>query len=65
MNEKKRQKQNLPGKVGSSAKSKPASLPTPLDCGGAGNAVKGQDERQKLAPLTAFPARRTGLSFFA
>ena len=50
------QKQNPAGKVGSSAKSKSASLPTPLDCGGAGNAVKGQDERQQRAPLTAFPA---------
>ena len=50
-------------KVGSSAKSKGASLPTPLDGGGAGNAVKGQDERQKRAPLTAFPARCTRLFF--
>ena len=46
----------FPAKVGSSAKSKGASLPTALDGGGAGNAVKGQAERQKRAPLTAFPA---------
>jgi hypothetical protein len=46
----------FPAKVGSSAKSKGASLPTPLDGGRAGNAVKGQDERQHRAPLTAFPA---------
>ena len=51
-------------KVGSSAKSKGASLPTPLDYGGAGNAVKGQDERQHQAPLTAFPAQCTRMSFF-
>src|SRR6266436_5644817 len=38
-------------------KSKSASLPTRPDSGGAGNAVKGQDERQKRAPLTASPAR--------
>src|SRR5215467_7126700 len=37
-------------------KSKSASLPTPLDGGGAGNAVKGQDERRCAAPWTAFPA---------
>ena len=36
-------------------KSQSAALPTQLDSGGAGNAVKGQDERQKQAPLTAFP----------
>jgi hypothetical protein len=54
----------FPAKVGSSAKSKTASLPTPLDGGGAGNAVKGQDERQHRAPLTAFPARCSRLSFF-
>jgi hypothetical protein len=51
-------------KVGSSAKSKSASLPTPLDGEGAGNAVKGQDERQKQTPLTAFPARCPRTPFF-
>jgi hypothetical protein len=55
----------FPAKVGSSAKSKGASLPTQLDCQGAGNAVKGQDERQPQAPLTAFPARRACLRFFS
>ena len=50
------QNQTHSAKVGSSAKSKGASLPTPLDCGDAENAVKGQDERQQRAPLTAFPA---------
>src|SRR6476646_8544629 len=50
-------------KVGSAAKNKGASLPTPLDGGGAGNAVKGQDERQQRAPLTAFPARCPRLHF--
>src|SRR5262249_44359587 len=53
----------FPGKVGSSAKSKDASFPTPLEGGGAGNAVKGQDERQKPAPLTAFPAPCPRTSF--
>ena len=57
MSEVQKQKQHpIPAKVGSSAKSKSASLPTQLDSGGAGNAVKGQDERQNQAPLTAFPA---------
>jgi hypothetical protein len=51
-------------KVGSSAKSKSASLPTRLDSGGAGNTVKGQDERQKRAPLTAFPAPYPRTPFF-
>jgi len=51
-------------KVGSSAKSKGASLPTPLDGGGAGNAVKGQDERQHRAPLTAFLAPYSPTPFF-
>src|SRR5438067_5609759 len=50
------QKQTHSAKVGSSAKSKGASLPTPLDYGGAGNAVQGQDERHRQAPWTAFPA---------
>jgi hypothetical protein len=54
----------FPGKVGSSAKSKGASLPTPLNGGGAGNAVKGQDERQHQAPLTAFPAPCPRTPFF-
>src|SRR5690242_18091351 len=61
---KQRQKQNRSTKVGSSAKSKGASLPTPLDGGGAGNAVKGRDERQHRAPLTAFPAHCPRTSFF-
>jgi hypothetical protein len=51
-------------RVGSSAKSKGASLPTPLDGGSAGNAVKGQDERQHQAPLTAFPAPCPRTPFF-
>ena len=51
-------------KVGSSAKSKGASLPTPLDGGSAGNAVKGHDERQHQAPLTAFPAPCPRTPFF-
>src|SRR5215471_10390044 len=50
-------KQNpLQGRLEAQLKSKSASLPTPLDYGGAGNAVKGRDERQLRAPLTAFPA---------
>jgi hypothetical protein len=54
----------FPAKVGSSAKSKAASLPTRLDGGGAGNVVKGQDERQHRAPLTAFPAPYPRTLFF-
>jgi len=54
----------LSAKVGSSAKSKGASLPTPRDGGAAGNAVKGQDERQHRAPLTAFPAPCPRTPFF-
>ena len=54
----------LSAKVGSSAKSKGASLPTPRDGGSARNAVKGQDERQHLAPLTAFPAPCPRTPFF-
>src|SRR5215813_11505640 len=50
-------KQNpFQGRLEAQLKSKSASLPTPLDYGGAGNAVKGRDERQLRAPLTAFPA---------
>src|SRR5215467_13947176 len=50
-------KQNpFQGRLEAQLKSKSASLPTSLDYGGAGNAVKGRDERQLRAPLTAFPA---------
>jgi hypothetical protein len=52
-------------KVGSSAKSKGASLPTRLNDKGVENAVKGRDERQQRAPLTAFPTRRPRLHFFS
>src|SRR5215831_20870029 len=52
-------------KVGSSAKSKGASLPTQLNDEGVGNAVKGRDERQQRAPLTAFPTRCPRLLFFS
>ena len=52
-------------KVGSSAKSKGASLPTRLNDEGVENAVKGRDERQQRAPLTAFPTRRPRLRFFS
>jgi len=52
---------NLAAKVGSSAVVRYAS--NPMRSWGAGNAVKGQDERQKRAPLTAFPARCSRLSF--
>ena len=58
------QKQNPAGKVGSSAKSKGASLPNRVRLWGAGNAVKGQDERPRRAPLTAFPAPRPRTLFF-
>src|SRR5437868_13887684 len=58
MSEVPKQKQHpIPLRLKAPLKSKSASLPTRLDSGGAGNAVKGQDERQKQAPLTAFPAR--------
>src|SRR6185312_14021761 len=52
-------------KVGSSDKSKGASLPTRLNDEGVENAVKGRDERQQRAPLTAFPTRRPRLHFFS
>jgi len=57
-----KQKQNLAAKVGSSAVERFASTLARL--WGAGNAVKGQDERQHRAPLTAFPARCPRLPFF-
>lgn len=47
----------FPLRLEAQLKSKSASLPTPLDYGGVGNAVKGRDERQLRAPLTAFPTR--------
>jgi hypothetical protein len=55
------QKQNLPLRLEAQLWS--ASLPTRHDCG-RWKRVKGQDERQKRAPLTAFPARCPYLSFF-
>src|SRR5260221_3980566 len=58
-----RQKQNLPLRLEAPLKSKGAALPTPFDYGGDENAVKGRDERQRTAPLTAFSSRRRRLPF--
>src|SRR5882724_869700 len=58
-----RKKQNLPLRLEAPLKSKGATLPTPFDYGGDENAVKGRDERQRTAPLTAFSSRRRRVSF--
>jgi len=55
----------FPPRLEASAKSKGASLPTRLNDEGVGNAVKGRDERQQRAPLTAFPTQRPRLRFFS
>jgi len=55
----------FPPRLEASAKSKGASLPTRRNDEGVGNAVKGRDERQQRAPLTAFPTRRPRLPFFS
>src|ERR1700686_2706431 len=65
MSSRKSNGKTLSAMVGSSAKSKGASLPTRRDYQGAGNAVKGRDERQHRAPLTAFPAPCPRLCFFS
>src|ERR1700686_3963954 len=65
MSSRKSNGKTLSAMVGSSAKSKGASLPTRRDYPGAGNAVKGRDERQQRAPLTAFPAPCPRLRFFS
>jgi len=65
MSEVQQQKQHpIPLRLKAQLKSKSASLPTQLDDGGAGNAVKGQDERQQRAPLTAFPAPMPSCALF-
>ena len=65
MSEVQKQKQHpIPLRLEAPLKSKSASLPTRLDSGGAGNAVKGQDERLKRAPLTAFPAPMLSCALF-
>src|SRR5450755_1253676 len=65
MSSRKSNGKTLSAMVGSSAKSKGASLPTGRDYQSAGNAVKGRDERQQRAPLTAFPAPCPRLHFFS
>jgi hypothetical protein len=55
----------FPPRLEASAKSKGASLPTRLNDEGVENAVKGRDERQQRAPLTAFPTRRPRLHLFS
>jgi len=55
----------FPPRLEASAKSKGASLPTRRNDEGVENAVKGRDERQQRAPLTAFPTRRPRLPFFS
>jgi hypothetical protein len=47
----KQQQHPIPLRLEAQLKSKNASLPTWLDDGGAGNAVKGQDERLKPGAL--------------
>ena len=65
MSEVQKQKQHpIPPRLEAQLKSKGASLPTQDDYGGAGNAVKGQDERPKTAPLTAFPAPMLSCALF-
>ena len=59
----KQKQQPIPLRLEAPRKSKSATLPTRLDDGGAGNAVKGQDERQRRAPLTAFPAPMPSCAF--
>jgi hypothetical protein len=51
MSEVEKQKQHIRLRLEAQLKSKSASLPTRRDDGGAGNAVKGQDERQKPGAL--------------
>jgi hypothetical protein len=65
MSEVQKQKQHpIPPRLEAPLKSKSASLPTQVDDGGAGNAVKGQDETQRRAPLTAFPAPMLSCALF-
>ncbi len=59
----KQKQQPIPLRLEAPLKSKSATLPTRLDDGGSGNAVKGQDERQRRAPLTAFPAPMPSCAF--
>jgi hypothetical protein len=60
----KQQQHPIPLRLEAPLKSKSAPLPTQLDDGGAGNAVKGQDERQNRGALDCVSSADALVRFF-